>query len=290
MNGVLLRTVVDNVTGVLSDSRTRFLGTNSITMAKVKQNGNNAVVALSNKPWLAYSLMNKVNITPLSYESLEQASSFCSAKCPEGIVAISGTTIRIISIERLGEQFTHQVMNLKYTPSKMLVHPETNYLVILEKDHQCFSTKERDELRQAIAKKTNDPTYLEQEDSKIGYPRAPPNKFASCIRIVDPFELKTLYLDEFSDNEVVFSHFISTTLGGKHSNDTFLILGTGLDVKFSPRSCAVGFIKTYRFIEKGTKLELIHSTPCEDIPLAFNEYRGKLIAGVGNILRVYELG
>jgi splicing factor 3B subunit 3 len=52
----------------------------------------------------------------------------------------------------------------------------------------------------------------------------------------------------------------------------------------------MGFIKTYRFVEGGTKLELIHSTPCEDIPLAFNEYRGRLIAGVGNILRVYELG
>jgi len=116
------------------------------------------------------------------------------------------------------------------------------------------------------------------------------NKFASCIRIVDPYKLKTLYLEEFENNEVVFSHFISTTLGGKQSTDTFLILGTGLDVKFSPRSCAIGFIKTYRFIENGTKLELIHSTPCEDIPLAFGEYRGKLIASVGNILRVYELG
>jgi splicing factor 3B subunit 3 len=69
-----------------------------------------------------------------------------------------------------------------------------------------------------------------------------------------------------------------------------LILGTALDVKFSPRSCSLGFIKTYRFIEGGTKLELLHATPCEDIPLAFAEYRGRLIAGVGSILRVYELG
>ena len=107
---------------------------------------------------------------------------------------------------------------------------------------------------------------------------------------MDPYKLKTLYLEEFENNEVVFSHFISTTLEGKQSTDTFLILGTGLDVKFSPRSCAIGFIKTYRFIENGTRLELIHSTPCEDIPLAFGEYRGRLIAGVGNILRVYELG
>ncbi len=215
VNGVLLRTLVDNITGVLSDSRTRFLGTNAIQMAKVKQSGGNALVALSNKPWLVYTNMNKVNITPLSYDSLESASSFCSQKCPEGIVAISGNTIRIISIERLGESFTHQVMNLSYTPSKMVVHPETNYLVILEKDHQSFSAQEREDIRKKIAEDTKDPAYLDADSTKIGYPKAPTNKFASCIRIVDPFQLKTLYLEEFGNNEVVFSHFISTTLGGR---------------------------------------------------------------------------
>lgn len=207
--------MVDNITGVLSDSRTRFLGTNAIQMAKVKQSGGNALVALSNKPWLCYTNMSKVNITPLSYESLESASSFCSEKVPEGIVAISGNSLRIIAVERLGENFTHQVMNLKYTPSKMHIHPETNYLVILEKDHNCFSTKARDDLKQEIVTKTGDTDYLEADESKIGYPRAGVNKFASCIRIVDPYHLQTLYLEEFQDNEVVFSHFISTTLGGK---------------------------------------------------------------------------
>lgn len=113
VNGVLLRTVVDNITGVLSDSRTRFLGTNSIQLAKIRQSGGNALVALCNKPWLCYSTSvsnHKVNITPLSYDALESASSFQSEKCPEGIVGISGNTIRIISVERPGETsgcFTH---------------------------------------------------------------------------------------------------------------------------------------------------------------------------------------
>jgi splicing factor 3B subunit 3 len=108
---------------------------------------------------------------------------------------------------------------------------------------------------------------------------------------VDPVKLETLFLEEFEGtNEVIFSHFISTTLGGKHSTDTFLIVGTGVDVKFSPRTCALGFIKTYRFTPDCKRLELVHSTPCEDIPLAFAEYKGKLIAGVGCILRVYEMG
>ena len=102
-NGVILRTVVDNVTGVLSDSRTRFIGTSAIKQAKVKSQGADAMVALSNKPWLCYTHMGKVNITPLSYEMLEYASSFSSKKCPEGIVAISGNTLRIIYVERLSE-------------------------------------------------------------------------------------------------------------------------------------------------------------------------------------------
>lgn len=47
------------------------------------------------------------------------------------------------------------------------------------------------------------------DDARIGYPRAGVNKFASCIRIVDPFMLQTLELIEFENNEVVFSHFIA---------------------------------------------------------------------------------
>lgn len=259
-------------------------------MAKARQAGGQSLVALSNKPWLCYSHMKKVHITPLSYDPLEQASSFSSEKCPEGIVAIAGSKIRIIAVERVGESFTHQVMDLKYTPSKISIHPETNNLVILEKDHNCLSSNMRQQLKQTIAEKSGDEAYLQADERKIGYPKGGVNKFASCVRIVDPVKLETLYLEEFQDNEVVFSHFIATTLGGKLSKDTFLILGTALDVKFSPRSCSLGFIKTYKFIENGTKLEFIHATPCEDIPLAFSEYRGRLIAGVGNILRVYELG
>ncbi|CDW71789.1 splicing factor 3b subunit 3 [Stylonychia lemnae] len=291
VNGVLLRTLVDNVTGVLSDSRTRFLGTNSIQLAKVKQANNNALIALCNKPWLCYSHMssNKVNITPLSYEHLEVASSFCSEKNPDGgIVAISGNTLRIISVDRLGENFTNKVMPLRYTPSKIQIHRETNYLVILEKDHNSLTYSQRLRQKEEIAEKSNDQEYLNLDDSKISYPRTGQNKFASCIRIVDPFLLQTLELIEFENNEVVFSHFIATTLG--NPGETHLILGTAMNVTFQPRSCSLGFIKTYKFVNNGQQLQLLHSTPCEDIPMAFNEYKGRLIAGVGSILRVYELG
>ena len=62
-----------------------------------------AEVALSDKPWLAYLFQGAYQCVPLSYETLEYASSFASEQCPEGLVAIAQNTLRILAIERLGE-------------------------------------------------------------------------------------------------------------------------------------------------------------------------------------------
>jgi len=105
-NGVLLRTIIDNVTGGLSDSRSKFLGLDKIRLQKIVLQGESAVLALSSKPYVCYSFMNQYQMTPLSYESLETACSFSSTQCFEGIVGIKGDELRIISVERIGEVFT----------------------------------------------------------------------------------------------------------------------------------------------------------------------------------------
>ena len=52
------------------------------------------VLAMSSRSWLSYSYQSRFHLTPLSYETLEYASSFSSEQCPEGIVAISANTLR----------------------------------------------------------------------------------------------------------------------------------------------------------------------------------------------------
>lgn len=42
-NGVLLRTVLDPVTGDLSDTRTRYLGSRPVKLFRIKMQGNQAV-------------------------------------------------------------------------------------------------------------------------------------------------------------------------------------------------------------------------------------------------------
>lgn len=53
-NGVLLRTVLDHITGELTDTRSRLLGVRPVKLFRVKVRGSNAVLALSSRTWITY--------------------------------------------------------------------------------------------------------------------------------------------------------------------------------------------------------------------------------------------
>ena len=77
-------------------------------------------------------------MTPLSYTQLEYGAQFTSELCPEGIVAIAGNTLRIITLDKLGETFNQIETPLRYTPRRFVIHPLTNLLVIIETDHNAY--------------------------------------------------------------------------------------------------------------------------------------------------------
>lgn len=93
-NGIFLRTILDTITGQLSDTRARFIGAKSVKLFKISIQGHPAVLALSTKPWVSYTFQNRLYLTPLSYEMLEHGSAFVSEQCPEGVVAVAGNTLR----------------------------------------------------------------------------------------------------------------------------------------------------------------------------------------------------
>ena len=144
---MLLRTIVDNVTGGLSDTRSKFLGPQRVGLSKIRLQGQQAVLALGSKPFVCYSHMSQYCMTPMSYESLEQACSFSSTQCFEGIVGIKGKELRIIQVERLGETFTQRILKTKYTPTKMQVNPRTQHLFVIEKDYNCYTETQRNIVR-----------------------------------------------------------------------------------------------------------------------------------------------
>lgn len=201
-NGLLVRTVVDTVTASLSDTRLRFLGAKAVKLFRVSIGGANAVLALSARPWLAYTYQARNRLVPLTYEHLEWGSSFSSEQCPEGMVAISGNTLRILSVEKLGVTLNQSSVPLKYTPRRFVYHPLTRKFIVIESEHNTFCPSDLKRLENG-ASNGNDAALLPAD--QFGLPRAEPGKWGSCIRVIDPFSgLETTQLIELDDNEAAF--------------------------------------------------------------------------------------
>ena len=123
---------------------------------------------------------------------------------------------------------------------------------------------------------------------EFGYPRGKAH-WASCIQVVDPISAKeTLQKIDLEDNEAATS--IAVVSFSSQDDEAFLIVGTGKDMIVNPRSFSSGFLHVYRFQEDGKELEFIHKTKVEEPPLALLPFQGRLLAGIGKDLRIYDLG
>jgi len=64
-------------------------------------------------------------------------------------------------------------------------------------------------------------------------------------------------------------------------------------MSLNPHTCKTAHIHTYRIhdVDKNRiHLELLHKTPVDDVPAAVKSFQGRLLVGVGRILRIYDMG
>nr|CAB3266003.1 splicing factor 3B subunit 3 [Phallusia mammillata] len=304
-NGVLLRTALDSVTGDLSDTRTRYLGTRPVKLFKVLMQGSDAVLGMSSRTWLSYQYQNRFHLTPLSYDSLEFASGFASEQCPEGIVAISTNTLRILALEKLGTVFNQVSTSLQYTPRRFAVHAESNHVVIIETDHNTYTDETKERRKQQMAEEMieaagEDEKELAAEmtaaflrenlpEDKFGSPKAGPGMWASQIRLLNPVSGDTLDKACLNQNEAAVS--ICMCKFANHGEQTFILVGVACDLQLNPRQPkGGGEIHTYSINNEGTKIELLHKTMVDEVPSAICAFQGRVLIGVGKLIRVYDLG
>jgi hypothetical protein len=76
--------------------------------------------------------------------------SFASEQCPEGFVAVVKSTLRILSVENIGETFNQSVSRLRYTPRRLLVHHDLRALLVAESDYQAVPLADNAELQKRL--------------------------------------------------------------------------------------------------------------------------------------------
>eukprot|EP01135_Chromosphaera_perkinsii_P004851 Nk52_evm15s299 gene=Nk52_evmTU15s299 len=283
-NGVVMRSLLEVSTGVCSDTRTRYLGTKPVKLFKVAVQGGNAVLALSSKSWLSYNFQANTYFTPLSYDELSFASNLSFEQATESIVAVTGNTLRIIAIEKLGTIFNSVSAELKYTPKRICAHSSSSSIVVVESDHNCISEQK--------VLSDGDPVLPSKE---FGSVRGGNGTWASCVRLLSAKTSSALNIHEFSQNEGAFCVCSCSLMNGDDAE--FVVVGTAKDVTLNPRSCSAGFLYVFKVVatesgteEQGYEFQLVHRTVCDGIPTAIHPYQGRLLVGVDKVLRIYELG
>lgn len=303
-NGVLLRTVLDPVTGDLADTRTRYLGSRPVKLFRIKMQGNEAVLAMSSRSWLSYSYQNRFHLTPLSYECLEYASGFSSEQCPEGVVAISTNTLRILALEKLGAVFNQIAFPVEYTPRKFVVHNESSHLLLIETEHNAYTEETKkgrriqmaEEMREAAGEEEQElaqemaEAFLTEDlpESVFSAPKAGSGMWASLIRIMNPLDGKSHQIIRLLQNEAAVS--ICLCKFANQGEQQFVIVGVAKDLQLTPRQVNGGYLLTYRMNSSCTNLELVHRTAVDEVPNALCGFQGRLLVGVGRMLRLYDMG
>jgi splicing factor 3B subunit 3 len=272
--------------------RQRYLGSKSVKLFRVVVRGQRGVLSLSSRAWLMYNYQGRYHQTPLSYEALEYAANFSSELCPEGIVAVAGNTLRIVTVENLGGVYNQVSFPLRYTPRKMCMLPDKS-LVVVEADHNEFSEAERAAIAATTIAEAEQQMEVgdEEEQPAVSVPIRGPvpaadGRWGSCIRILQPSTGQTLELLELASNEAALS--VCTCRFATHAAETLVIVGTAQDLQLHPRKTRSNYVHVYRLLEG--RLQLLHSTEIEDVPLALCEFNGRLLVGAGKCLKLFELG
>lgn len=196
------------------------------------------------------------------------------------------TPNRIFTIEDLSRNLLQENIPLPYTPRKFVKHPDHPLFYVIETDNNVLAPATRTKLLAESTAVNGDAVVLPPEE--FGYPRGT-GHWASCIQIIDPVTAKSVVFTlELEDNECATSIAIAPFAG--QDDEAFLVVGTAKDLVISPRSFSAGFLHVYRFHEDGKELEFIHKTKVEQPPTALLAFQGRLLAGVGPDLRIYDLG
>lgn len=295
-NGVYQRIEIDPLTGKSSDARIRELGTQPVTVLPLTVDDQSAVIALSSKPWLSYIVSHNYRLTPISYDHLDYCHNFHSQHCPDGIVAINNESLRIFSINRIDDDFNQTILPLTFTPRRLLVHPQTNNLIVIESEPNSFSYKQVSEsLGEQGMQLLDEDTYGKGNTVKslLGVPRPQPSKvgecdhWGSCIQLIDPNTLGILDTFPFQQDEAA----LSSALVEFHdrNGEIILVVGTAIKYQLFPKKIESGRLYVFRILSN-TKFQLLHTTEVESLPSAMCQFHGRLLVGIDKTLRIYDLG
>lgn len=279
-NGVLVSLRVDSLSGALSDPQSRFIGSRPLKLQRILVEGEQAVLAVSSRAWLKYTHRGSSRMSPLFCDVFNACAPFASDQSNSGVVTLVENSLRIIFLENLDNLFNRHRVPVGATPKKLAYHPELKLFALGQSDPESLAQDEIVELSARL-----DRTVEELIEANMSFTGP---YWSSSVEIFDPFKGTVVARLQLDPDEACFSvTFINFY---ENPKDHLVAVGTAKGFQSAPRSAASCSIDLYRLNTKSGSLELVHKTPVDFIPSALTQFGGRLLAGVGGLLRLYDIG
>lgn len=218
-----------------------------------------------------------------------------SSLSPSAVKPALTVDSRIFTFNDLGSNTVTSTIPLQYTPRKLVGFPEHRVYFVIESDNNTMDAGTRKSLLNQNGEDTQmngvdangENTSNELPPVDFGHPKSQ-GSFASCIQIVDPIQESVVQtIDLAKDQSAVSAALVPFE---SRDNAYFLAVGVATGLKFNPYRFASAAIHLYKVGEDGRSLEFYHKTDTDDVPMALLAFKGKLIAGIGRNLSLYDCG
>ncbi|QIW96186.1 hypothetical protein AMS68_001704 [Peltaster fructicola] len=290
-SGLYLRAIIDDVTGELSQTRSRFLGTQPVHIFSAMVQGQQCVILCTSKTWIGYHhpVSGQYTVAPLDTVGLHAVAPFISENAHVGLCGVVGTELRFIEPAKLGQRFVTEEYKLRYTPRNLARHPTEGVVYVIETDGNTMS--KATEASTALAQKESAPPY--HDNAPLGNPRAV-GHWASCIQVIDlvsPEGKGITNTYELDENESALC--CAVVPFESKSSQLYFMVGTGRNMPTPGRPSSApqgGFVRTYRILDGGKELKFLHKTEFETPIYALMPFQGKLALAVGKMISIYDLG
>lgn len=100
-HGAVVRVSVDETTGKLGDKRSMFLGPEHVHLRHATMGGVTTCFALGSKPYMMFAQGGRIEVSPMTTESMQHVASLSSEEFPGGFVAAHGAKLRLLCVDLL---------------------------------------------------------------------------------------------------------------------------------------------------------------------------------------------
>lgn len=214
-------------------------------------------------------------------------------------------THRIFDIPRITTPLRVESIPLKHTPRGLVQHPTLAQFLVIESDYNVLaeSTKSQIQTNGSNGSNGNAASHHGLNPMQFGHAKGL-GHWSSCIQIVDVEErdgeyknqriVDTVRLDgaNFDANEAATAiavHYFPAPEGSKDGT-TCVIVATGKNMIPSTGQHSGGNLHAFYIDEETGRLVWLHKTEVEAPCRSLQAFRGKLLAGIGRTLFLFDLG